>query len=230
MRDNVYKPLIDLTLESQEEETPPVGYTEHAMQTFKAVLNYREPTVVMIDGANFYAACIANGRMLDLAFFRDWLVRHAQLNRIFYYTPVRPLGEYDPVQSLIAKLENTAGYQIVTKVSVPWTANDGSQRFKGNMDPEIITDLVLMPYAMPQVGHIVLVSGDGDFSYPIQKVRDLGRRITVIADHRAGDDRSASQKLIVAADNFVPLSALLDEPNMTREYVRRRSWQPSVSE
>jgi uncharacterized LabA/DUF88 family protein len=69
---------------------------------------------------------------------------------------------------------------------------DGSM--KGNWDMELALDIL---DAAPRLDVVVLVSGDGDFTSLVKRVKGMGPRVEVIAF-----PRSAAKALIAAADEF----------------------------
>ena len=72
---------------------------------------------------------------------------------------------------------------------------DGSM--KGDWDMELALDVL---DAAPQLDVVVLVSGDGDFTSLVKRVKEMGPRVEVIAFPRA-----TAKALLEAADRFQPL-------------------------
>jgi len=72
---------------------------------------------------------------------------------------------------------------------------DGSM--KGDWDMELALDIL---DAAPQLDVVVLVSGDGDFTSLVKRVKAMGPRVEVIAFPRA-----TAKALVEAADRFQPL-------------------------
>ena len=72
---------------------------------------------------------------------------------------------------------------------------DGSK--KGDWDMELALDIL---DAAPGLDVVVLVSGDGDFTSLVKRVKSMGPRVEVIAF-----PRTAAKSLVQAADDFRPL-------------------------
>jgi uncharacterized LabA/DUF88 family protein len=72
---------------------------------------------------------------------------------------------------------------------------DGSM--KGDWDMELALDIL---DAAPQLDVVVLVSGDGDFTSLVKKLKRIGPRVEVI-----GFPRNTAKSLLEAADLFTPL-------------------------
>ncbi|MBU1304289.1 MAG: NYN domain-containing protein, partial [Alphaproteobacteria bacterium] len=66
----------------------------------------------------------------------------------------------------------------VTKPAKEFTDSTGRRKIKGNMDIELCVDaLELAPY----YDHMVLFSGDGDFTAMVAALQRLGKRVTVVS-------------------------------------------------
>jgi uncharacterized LabA/DUF88 family protein len=72
---------------------------------------------------------------------------------------------------------------------------DGSM--KGDWDMELALEVL---EAAPELDVVVLVSGDGDFTSLVQRVKSIGPRVEVI-----GFPRTTAKSLVQAADRFEPL-------------------------
>jgi uncharacterized LabA/DUF88 family protein len=68
---------------------------------------------------------------------------------------------------------------------------------KGDWDMELALDIL---DAAPRLDVVVLVSGDGDFTSLVKRVKSIGPRVEVIAF-----PRNTAKSLIGAADHFQPL-------------------------
>jgi len=72
---------------------------------------------------------------------------------------------------------------------------DGSK--KGDWDMELALEML---EAAPDLDVVVLVSGDGDFTSLVQRIRKMGPRVEVL-----GFPRNTAKSLVSAADHFEPL-------------------------
>jgi len=63
----------------------------------------------------------------------------------------------------------------------------------------------------PYIDQVILLSGDGDFTYAVQVVRRRGVRVTVVSTEPTEEGNRTSRRLIEAADEFVNLKDVLEE-------------------
>ena len=74
------------------------------------------------------------------------------------------------------------GFTIVSKLVADFVSESGEQTMKGNMDGEMIVDMMDISASLD---HIVIFSGDGDFRYAVQKLQQRGKRVTVVSSKRS---------------------------------------------
>lgn len=73
----------------------------------------------------------------------------------------------------------------------------------GPVDLDIATDMVDM---VDQYEEAVLVGGDGDFGYPVEKVIEKGKKVTVITSwKRAGIELAAAGAQTIFLDDLIPM-------------------------
>ncbi|MEP1229658.1 MAG: NYN domain-containing protein [Litorimonas sp.] len=136
-----------------------------------------ERIAIFIDGANLYSTM----KMLDfdidykkmLEFFKD----KSRLIKANYYTALLENVEFSPIRPLIDWLDYN-GYHVISKPAKQQIDREGRSRIKGNMDIEIVVDMIALA---PHVDHMVLFSGDADFAAAIKAVQEKGVRVTVIS-------------------------------------------------
>jgi len=163
----------------------------------------REKVVLLIDGANLYAASRALGFDIDykqlLVTFRE----RGYLLRAYYYTALIEDQEYSSIRPLIDWLDYN-GYTVVTKPAKEFTDASGRRKVKGNMDMELAIDAMELSGV---VDHFVLFSGDGDFRRLVDALQHKGKKVTVVST-------TASQPPMIAddlrrqADHFIDLKSL----------------------
>jgi len=158
---------------------------------------------VFIDGSNLYAASRSLDFDIDYKKLLLWMGESARLVRAFYYTALVEESEYSPLRPLIDWLDYN-GYTMVTKPAKEFVDSQGRRKIKGNMDIEIAVDMMEMA---PQVDHIVLFSGDGDFRRLIEAVQRKGVRVTVVSTVLSSPPMVADE-LRRQADLFLDLSDL----------------------
>ena len=136
-----------------------------------------ERIALFIDGSNLYSTGkhldfdIDYGRLLE--FFQN----KGRLIRANYYTALIEEDDFSPIRPLIDWLDYN-GYHAITKPAKSFTDRDGRKRIKGDMDPEIIVDMLTLA---PHIDHLVLMSGDGDFRSAVEAMQRQGVRVTVIS-------------------------------------------------
>jgi len=171
-----------------------------------------ERVAVFIDGANLYSAARLLGFDIDYRRLLDLLRGKAQLVRAFYYTALAEEQEYSPIRPLIDWLDYN-GYTMVTKPMKEFTDSMGRRKVKGNMDIELAIDMMEIA---PNVDHVVLFSGDGDFRRLVEAVQRKGLRVTVVSTIRSQPPMIADE-LRRQADLFIELQDLAPEIARARD-------------
>lgn len=163
----------------------------------------QERLALFIDGANLYSA--ARGLNFDIDYRRllEYFRSKGTLIRAFYYTALIEDQDYSPLRPLIDWLDYN-GYSVVTKPAKEFTDAQGRRRIKGNMDIELAIDAMEM---VPNIDHIVLFSGDGDFRRMVDAIQRKGKRVTVISTTRSQPPMIADE-LRRQADQFIELETL----------------------
>lgn len=145
---------------------------------------------VFIDVQNVYYGARQLKGKLDFDALMQTAVRDRRLIQATAY--VVESKEIDQ-GSFIAILQNRA---IEVRRKTVRVRADGSM--KGDWDMELALDIL---DAAPGLDVVVLVSGDGDFTSLVQRVKRMGPRVEVI-----GFPRTTAKSLLEAADQFQPLN------------------------
>jgi uncharacterized LabA/DUF88 family protein len=135
----------------------------------------REKVVLFIDGANLYATSKAIGIDIDYRRLLQEFHAKAYLLRAYYYTALVEDQEYSSIRPLIDWLDYN-GFTVVTKPAKEFTDATGRRKIKGNMDIELTVDALEMAQFFD---HLVLFSGDGDFTALVAALQRRGKRVTV---------------------------------------------------
>jgi len=162
-----------------------------------------ERTALFIDGANLYSAARSLGFDIDYRRLREHFASQARVIRAIYYTALIEDQEYSPIRPLVDWLDYN-GFTMVTKPTKEFTDAAGRRKIKGNMDIELAVDLMEMA---PNLDHIVLFSGDGDFRRLVEAVQRKGTRVTVVSTVESSPPMVADE-LRRQADNFIDLRDL----------------------
>ena len=164
-----------------------------------------ERLALFIDGSNLYAAAKSLGFDIDYKLLRTEFMRRGKLLRAFYYTALLDNEEYSPIRPLVDWL-NYNGFTMITKTAKEFTDSQGRRKVKGNMDIELTVNAMELA---PNVDHIVLFSGDGDFRPLVESLQRQGVRVSVVSTVRSQPPMIADE-LRRQADNFIELEGLRD--------------------
>ncbi|MEX0628746.1 MAG: NYN domain-containing protein [Cucumibacter sp.] len=159
---------------------------------------------MFIDGANLYATAKALGTDLDYRRLLQEVSKQAYLLRAYYYTALIEDQEYSSIRPLIDWLDYN-GYTVVTKPAREFTDASGRRKIKGNMDIELTVDALEMA---PYFDHLVLFSGDGDFTALVAALQRRGKRVTVVSTLQTPTPM-ISDDLRRQADAFVDVADLI---------------------
>lgn len=166
----------------------------------------REKISLFIDGANLFATSKNLGFDIDYRKLLSYFQGRGYLLRAYYYTALIEDQEYSSIRPLIDWLDYN-GYRVVTKPAKEYTDASGRRKVKGNMDIELAVD------AMEQADttdHLVIFSGDGDFTSLIAALQRRGRKVSVVSS-------VSTQPVMIAdclrrqADNFIDIVSLKEE-------------------
>lgn len=166
----------------------------------------REKIALFIDGANLYAASKSLGFDIDYRKLLKAFQKRGYLLRAYYYTALIEDQEYSSIRPLIDWLDYN-GYKVVTKPAKEFTDSMGRRKVKGNMDIELAID------AMEQsetVDHLVLFSGDGDFTTLVEALQRKGRKVSVVST-MATQPPMIADDLRRQSDHFIDLISLKAE-------------------
>jgi uncharacterized LabA/DUF88 family protein len=116
----------------------------------------QEENIAFVDGQNLFLGTTKSKKswMIDLAKFRVYLDKKYHVKRAYYF-----LGYVnDNYQNLYDEIQE-AGF--ILKFREHSSVMMGKK--KGNVDTDIVFDVMKKMYKKEQFGKIVLVSGDGDY-------------------------------------------------------------------
>jgi uncharacterized LabA/DUF88 family protein len=141
--------------------------SDHVDNLAKYIDNKR--VAVFIDAANLYYAGAKAGIRISFETIAAWFVKHSKHAELNFYTAFDPEGTEQ--LKFLDSLEAT-GYHVIKK---PIKVFDTLT--KGNMDIELAVDALTM---YNEYDVIILMSGDGDFSYLVSKLKSLGKTTIII--------------------------------------------------
>jgi len=142
----------------------------------------RDRVAIFIDGSNLYHSLEENCKRFDLDFgaFATKLCKGRSLYRTYYYNvlrePERNPQAYQDQQKFLSALYNNPYLEIRLGTSKP----RGLTAVEKGVDIMVATDM--LRYAWHDLYDVaILVSGDGDFAYAVQAVKDMGKHVEVAA-------------------------------------------------
>jgi uncharacterized LabA/DUF88 family protein len=131
---------------------------------------------VFVDGSNFFYLqkdCLR--WWIDPKKLLRWIGEQGEVVDATYYASVDPTNEG---QNSYIKALCHMGFRVESKVIKTYTQADGTQRHKANLDIEIVVDMF---NTIDSYDEAVLVSGDADFSRPLQILRARGKHFMVLS-------------------------------------------------
>lgn len=181
-----------------------------------------ERFAVFIDSANFRRSKQSINMYVDDLKLLDYFRKNngeSIFLRIYHYESIpREDGSEDRadlVHRIHRRLDFMAynGFTVVSKPSKDIIDASGEAVLKGNMDGEMIVDMMAISESLD---HIVVFSGDGDFRYAIEKLQERGKRVTVVSS-----EGSIANELKRQADTYIDLEELRPFIESTHESVRQ---------
>ena len=181
-----------------------------------------ERFAVFIDSANFRRSKQSINMYVDDVKLLDYFRKNngeSIFLRIYHYESIpREDGSEDRadlVHRIHRRLDFMAynGFTVVSKPSKDIIDASGEAVLKGNMDGEMIVDMMAISESLD---HIVVFSRDGDFRYAIEKLQERGKRVTVVSS-----EGSIANELKRQADTYIDLEELRPFIESTHESVRQ---------
>jgi len=137
-----------------------------------------ETVAIFIDGSNLYHALKNNFRRMDLNYsdFAKKLCGQRPLFRVYYYNVLQEPSQYPETHR-----EQQEFLDVLRKAPYLEVRLGGIKKAQGvpvekGLDIMLATDMIC--YA-PYYDVAILVSGDADFTYALQAVKNLGKHVEV---------------------------------------------------
>ena len=169
-----------------------------------------ERVVIFIDGSNLFHAIKSMSIKIDYSKLVDFLKEDRRLVRTYFYGAMpqeRDLKKNTPEwESFLRQkrfLEELSLQGIKVKVANLKRLPSGDFIEKG-VDIMLATDMLSLAYKNAY-DSAILVSGDSDFSYTVEEVQSLGKRV-----ENASFKRTSSYLLRKVCDRFTLLDDYLD--------------------
>ncbi|MDW8095608.1 MAG: NYN domain-containing protein [Aquificaceae bacterium] len=172
-------------------------------------MNY-EKVVILIDGSNLFHAIRYMNIKIDYQKLLDFLKEDRRLVRAYFYGAVpqeKDLKKNSPEwESYIRQrrfLEELSLQGIKVKLAKLRKLPSG-EYIEKEVDIMLATDMLSMAY-MNVFDTVVLVSGDSDFSYTVEEVQRIGKRV-----ENATFKKTSSYQLRKICDRFLLLDDYMD--------------------
>ena len=160
-----------------------------------------ERAALFLDGSNLFSAARALDLDIDYQKLRQYFERQVNVIRALYYTPLPENQDYSPVRPLVDWLDYN-GYTVVTKPIKAFADAQGRTKLKGNMEVDLAVDAMQM---LPQLDHLILFSGDGNFRRLAEAAQWSCCRVTVVSTLKSEPPLIADE-LRRQADQFIDLA------------------------
>jgi uncharacterized LabA/DUF88 family protein len=160
---------------------------------------------IFVDGSNLWATSRALRWDVDFKKIITFYKTKYELLRAYYYTAVPPEGDNN-IRPLVDYLDYN-GWTVVQKPTKIFN-NDGVSKVKGNMDNEIAVDIMKLAFK-GRIDEVVLFSGDGDFKYLINAVKEEGVKVNIVSS-MVMKPPAIADELRRSADEFVELDDYRD--------------------
>jgi len=160
-----------------------------------------ESVAIFVDGANMFYVQKKNGWHIDFNKVFGYFSHGKNLHAAFYYTATPPYSERERVEGYRRFREALIhiGYTVRDKeVRVLRDPTTGQTKLKGNLDIEMVMDLVSN---RSHYDEAVLVGGDSDFVPVVRFLRDEGKRVTVV-----GQRGFTSLELINCSSKYIDVN------------------------
>lgn len=164
---------------------------------------------ILVDGSNAHASGLSLNFQIDYVKFLSYFGKRYDVRRALYFTALPPKEVESPLRKMTTFLDHN-GFNCITKETKTHVDHDGMQKRKGNMDCEIA--IYATKYA-EVVEEILLFSGDGDFRIVVERVQELGARVTVLSTLKGN---MVADLLRRQADTFIELDSLRAEIEHTK--------------
>lgn len=164
--------------------------------------------IAFIDGANMFYTQRKLGWMVDWQKMKQYLAANFNVREFRYYVGINQ--EDADAESFLNSLRKI-GYVTVTKPLKKIRLEPPQKGYihKANFDVEMTCDIFLL---RDWFNHLVLLSGDSDFAYLLQKLKREGKIITVLCSRN-----TLGWELKLATRNYVYLEDIKKE-------VYRKEW------
>lgn len=158
----------------------------------------RGPAACYVDFENFYYTALSHGQTLDVGKLARGLTRLCRESSGETWHHQAVYASWDPIHTNARHAQDEWAMMGWTPVVVPSREDYQSQRTVKNL-VDFVMSLDILEHARDKpIQHFYIASGDGDFCEVVQRLKRLGKRVTVVAARV-----NLSYRLQEAADDYV---------------------------
>jgi uncharacterized LabA/DUF88 family protein len=160
-------------------------------------------TYVAIDGVNLHAALRNEEGTIDFKKMREDCEIECDYINFGYFTGVADDEDgHNPIKPLIDFLSFN-GFELHTKPLNKFTTNDGRTIVKGNTDVDLAVKVMEMAWN-GACEHLVLFSGNNEFSPLVKALRSRGIRVSIVSGEGV-----VGESLRASANEFINVKEVL---------------------
>ena len=174
------------------------------MKLDKIQWNELGKVLVFIDAANIFYSCRGLGWHIKYERLQKYFQESCRLVDIYFYYAKKENNDHDA--KLLGVLAGL-GFKIKVRKQKIFKNPDGTIQIKGNIDGELIVDLVKLK---DQCDTVFLMSGDGDFRYAVDFLREFGKKVFVVSTKY-----HVAKELIDASNGYINMRDLKNEWTFT---------------
>jgi len=142
-------------------------------------INWRQivsgKAAVFIDASNILYSQKTFGFRVDYGKLKDYFLANMDVFGFYYYTG--KVGKLEHQLKFISRLEGL-GFKVVAKEVKFIKINENKKIPKGNLDVELALDAFQLA---DNYQTLILCSGDSDFAYLIDLLKEKGKRVIVVS-------------------------------------------------
>ena len=157
---------------------------------------------IFVDGSNFFFLqkdCLR--WFIDPKKLLNWIKERGEVVDATYYASTDPTNDK---QAAYLKALYHIGFAVEQKPIKLFTQEDGTEKHKANLDIEIVVDMF---NTIDRYDEAILISGDADFSKPLQMLKARGKQFLVLSTKGF----VAKEVRQIAGMHYIDFSDLRDE-------------------
>lgn len=160
----------------------------------------KKPVYVFIDAENLFYSQRTLGWLISYEKLMTYFKKECgSKTKVFVYTGI---DENSLSQRKFLDMLSSKGFIVRTREVKKYLKSDGMYKWKNNLDMELAFEMV---ETKDKYNTAILISGDGDFSVPIIRIKKSGKRILVMST------RGHVSKELLELSKYIDLRKLKNE-------------------